>query len=163
MSACRSTLYIANYLHSKFDLPYIYKVNSDGEDANYDLQSHYKDLLVNYIKSHDIRLLIDLHQLNQGRKEIINIGINGFDNINSTLYLNKLVRNFSNNNIGLISIDEPFAASGAKTISNYVHNKTTIDCIQFEMNCKLFKTSDKYKQVLKCFREVINSIYLEMQ
>lgn len=155
------TLYLADYLHKKFDLPYVYKVKSDNEDANYDVQSRYKDMVVDYIMSNDIKLLIDLHQLYQGRKEIINLGINSFANINSTIYLNKLIRSFSRNNVGLISIDEPFAASRTKTISNYVHVKTRIDCIQAELNCKIFKSEVKYKQVLKSFREAINAILSE--
>lgn len=155
------TLIVANYLHKIFNIPYIYKVKSDNEDANYDLNSNYKEMVVNYIKNNDIKLLIDLHQLHQSRDEIVNIGINGFENINTTVYLNEFVKSFSNNNIGLVSIDEPFAASGAMTISNYVHNKTDIDCLQIELNCKLFKTSDKYKLVLKCFREAIKCINIE--
>lgn len=155
------TLFIANYLHKRFDLPYIYKIKSDGEDVNFDMKSRYKDITIEYIKSHNVKLLLDLHQLHWSRKEIVNFGINGFSNINSTAYLNQFVRNFSKNNIGIISIDEPFAASKVKTISNYVHSITNIDCIQIELNCKMFKNSDKYKNVLKCFRETIGSILLE--
>lgn len=152
------TLIIANYLNKVFNLPYLYKVKSDNEDANFDLNSNYKRILIDYITSNNIKLLIDLHELDPNRREIINIGLNNFNNINSSLFINEFIISFSSNNIGLISIDKPFSASSTKTISNYVHSTTGIDCIQIELNTKLFKTSEKYKIVLKSFREAINSI-----
>lgn len=152
------TLIIADYLHKKFDLPFIYKVKSDNEDANYDAVSNYKNILKDYIITNEIKLLIDLHQLNVRREEIVNFGINNFKNISDINYLNCFIRSFSSNSIGLISIDVPFAASGENIISSFIHNNTNIDCIQLELNTKLFHSDILYNKTIKCFRESIINI-----
>lgn len=152
------TLLIAYYLHKKYNLPYIYKIKSDGEDANYDLNSNYKNLLIEFIKNNNIKLLIDLHQLNLNRKEIINIGTNNLNYIKNLKNLNTFIRVFSENKIGLISIDEPFAASGEKTISNYVNKNTGIDALQIEMNTKIFHSENLYKNIVKSYRNIIEEL-----
>lgn len=152
------TLIIANYINNKFDLPYIYKVNSINEDANYDKISNYKSLLSQYIRKNNIKVLFDLHQLNPLRDIMVNIGINNSKNINNIKYCSELISIFSNNNIGKISIDSPFAASGDNTISTYIHNNNNIDCLQIELNSKLFQSNELYNKVLDCFYQIINNI-----
>lgn len=152
------TLIIADYLHKKFDLPYIYKVKSDNEDVNYDAESTYKSILKEYVIKNNIKLLIDLHQLHLNRDEVINIGINGFKNLSNINFLNCLVRAFSANSIGTISIDVPFAASGENIISSYIHRNANIDCIQLEFNTKLFHSDILYNKTMKCLRDSITDI-----
>lgn len=152
------TLIIADYLHKKFDLPFIYKVKSDDEDANYDSKSSYKEILKDYVIKNNIKFLIDLHQLNSNRSEIVNFGINSFKNISDIKYLNCLIKAFSFNCIGTISIDSPFAASGENIVSSFIHKNTNIDCVQLELNTKLFHSDVLYNKTIKCFRESIISI-----
>ena len=152
------TLIIADYLHKKFDLPFIYKVKSDNEDANYDAVSTYKNILKEYIIKNNIKYIIDLHQLNSHRNEIVNLGTNGFKNLSDINFLNCFIRAFSANSIGTISIDVPFAASGENIISSYIHRNTNIDCIQLELNTKLFHSDVLYSKTIKCLRESIIDI-----
>ncbi len=117
------TLLVADYLHKIYDIPYIYKIKSDMEDANFDEKSNYKNILCDYIKKNDIKLLIDLHEMKCNRKEMINIGTNGFKNIKGLKIINSFVRTFSAEKMGLISIDEPFSASGNARVSTHIYKK----------------------------------------
>ena len=150
-----NTLIIANYINKTLDTPFIYKIKSDLEDANYDVKSNYKDILCGYIRKNKIKLLIDLHEMKSSRKEIINIGTNGFKNIKNICKLNCFIRVFSKNKLGLLSIDEPFAAHGKDRVSTYVHNKLNIDTVQIELNSKLFKNELDYNNILKSFKESV--------
>ena len=152
------TLVIANYIHKLYNTPFIYKIISDDEDANFDIKSNYKDILCDYIKKNNITLLIDLHQMKSSRKEMICIGTNSFKNVKNIKIVNSFVRSFSKNNIGLISIDEPFSASGKERVTTHVHRITNINCLQIELNSKLFKDDNNYTNVLKSFKEIYSCI-----
>ena len=153
------TVVIAKKLHKDINIPYIYKIKSDNEDANYDKKSTYKDMLSEYIKKiEDIKLLLDLHELNPKRKEIVNFGIGNMKNINDIYLLNILIRNFSESKIGMVSIDKPFAARGERTISSYIHKKNKINTIQIEFNSKIFRDNDSFDKVYKTMKKSINEL-----
>ena len=158
-----NTLIVAHYLHKIYDVPYIYKINSNEEDANFDKKSNYKSILCDYIIKNGVNLLIDLHEMKPSRKEIINIGTKKFKNIKNINILNSFIRVFSSEKLGLISIDEPFAASGNYRVSTYIHKKTKINCLQIELNSSMFLSDVNYNSILKAFKMVIKNILLIME
>lgn len=131
------TVVIAYFINKNLNYPYIYKVKSDMEDANFDKVSKYKDAVVQYIKENDIKLFVDFHQLDGKRIENINLGIAHGNNMSDKRIVDQFVKSFSENNIEHVTIDMPFSASGENVLSTYVHNNTNIDTIQIEINSSL--------------------------
>ena len=56
---------MAEILYERYDIPCIIKVNNHGDDANYDIESDYRDALESYINAHSVEVLLDLHQMSQ--------------------------------------------------------------------------------------------------
>lgn len=131
------TVVLAYFINKNLNYPYIYKVKSDMEDANFDKVSKYKDVVVQYIKENDIKLFVDFHQLDGKRIENINLGIAHGANISDRRIVEQFIKSFSENNIEHVTIDMPFSASGENVLSTYVHNNTNIDTIQIEINSSL--------------------------
>lgn len=148
-SAEPETVTLAYYINKGLNIPYIYKTNSDNEDANYDPISNYKDLVIDYIKNNNIKLFIDLHQLKSERNEYIDLGIANGKNINDIKILNCFIDAFEKYNIKKVFIDEPFSADGENVLSSYVHTHCNIDSIQIEINSiLLYDNLEGYNNVL---------------
>lgn len=154
------TAILAYLLHNELNIPYMYKIISDSEDANYDIKSTYKNNLVEYIKTNNIKVLLDLHELNKNREEVVNLGTGYGKNIKNNDILNILIREISLKKIGMISIDKPFSASGASVISTYVHAKCDIDCIQVEINSGFFINDIKNFEI---FSNIMQSSIKEIE
>lgn len=58
-----STGALAILAHERLGCPIIFKTANARDDANYDAKSPYRDALAAYVESHDVKLLLDLHQL----------------------------------------------------------------------------------------------------
>lgn len=157
---------LAKMLHDALDCHVIYKTRNCGDDANFDERSSYKDALVEYIKSNDIKFLIDLHQLAPSREVKIDIGTGKFKNISSFAFVNAALKAFSSKNIGLIQIDEPFDASHPFTISSYIATACKISCLQIEMHSNIVRIDTEGSESEKVFdalAELINSISVILQ
>lgn len=149
---------LACLLHDELNCPVIYKTKNCNDDANYDENSIYKDAIISYIESSNIKFLIDLHQLSPKREINIDFGTSNFNNLKDIKIFNIILYEFTNQNIGSIQIDEPFSASYPYTISSYVHNMCKIQSIQIEINSKLLygELADKYFE--KVYLALYNSI-----
>lgn len=149
---------LARLLHDELYCPVIFKTKNCNDDANYDKDSSYKDVLSSYIESSDVKFLIDLHQLSSKREVNIDFGTSNFKNISDLNIFNILLGEFTIQNLGLIQIDSPFDASYPYTISSYIHNSCKIQCIQIELNSKLLYgvLADKYFE--KIYFALRNSI-----
>ena len=123
-------------LHEELNCPIIYKTRNCGDDANYDIDSPYKKAIVDYVVSHGIKFLIDLHQLSQKKNIGVDIGIAKGRHIDGFETLNILLFEFSSHNLGAIQIDKPFAALQPYTIASYIREKTRIQTVQLEINSR---------------------------
>ncbi len=136
---------IVNVLHDELNCPIIYKEKNRGDDANYDEKCRYKTKLREYIKKHGIKYLIDIHQMNPSRPEIINIGTGYGKNIKKDpTILEKAIACFSENNFAPVTVDTPFAAIHPYTVSAFISRECGIPCLQIEINTRA--VSKRYEE-----------------
>lgn len=137
---------LARLLHDELNCPVIFKTKNCNDDANYDKVSPFKDALLSYIESRNVKFLIDLHQLNPNREICVNFGTSDFENLSELPLFNIILGEFTSMNLGLTQIGIPFDASNPYTISSYVHNKAKIQSIQIEINSRLLygDAADEY-------------------
>ncbi len=128
---------LAKLLHDELDCPVIFKTRNCFDDANFDKTSPYKDALKEYILTHNIVFLIDLHQLAPYREVKINIGTGNFKNISDLKYINFALEAFTKHRLGVVQIGTPFDASYPYTISSYIASNCHIPCMQIELNSKM--------------------------
>lgn len=95
----------------------IAKTQNCFDDANFDECSTYKTELMDFIKEHDIKFLIDIHGLNASRDCDINFGIHLGENISSNPELFDRLNNEFRRHGFVTWIDQPFM-SGKNTIAN---------------------------------------------
>ena len=131
------TAELAKVLHARLDCPIIYKTVNEGDDANYDEVSPYKQVLAEYICGQGIKLLLDLHQMAGFRQEQICIGTGRFVNIDDKCLVEKFVEIFRAKGLEHVSVDIPFAASYPYTVSSHIHRECKIPCVQIEINSNL--------------------------
>lgn len=142
---------------NKMGFSCIIKTKNVGDDANYDLNSAYKNDLLNFIKQNKIEALIDLHQLSPMREQMICIGAGGDEYLNLQGSYNKaktiqqhFAKFFKN-----VTINEPFAAKGEGTIARYVSKNCNIPCVQIEINSQLFlQNGVSIEDMAKIFNEL---------
>ncbi|HPE95354.1 MAG TPA: hypothetical protein PLT66_04735 [Bacillota bacterium] len=151
---------LAKLLHDSLNCPVIYKTSNCGDDANFDDESTYKDAIVDYVKKHGVRFVLDLHQLASFRDVTIDIGTGKFKNIDSIKYVNIVLRAFSCRDIGIIQIDTPFDASSPFTISSYVAKKCGICCLQLEINSNAVNSKRENSEVGKVFDALSETIVM---
>lgn len=134
---------LAQTLHARLDCPIIYKTANEGDDANYDEVSPYKQVLAEYIRRKGIELLLDLHQMAGFRQEQICIGTGRFANIGDKCFVERCVEIFQAKGLEHVSVDNPFAASYPYTVSSYIHRECGIPCVQVEINSNLLMEGQK--------------------
>ena len=112
----------------------IYKTYNDNDDANYDIDSKYKEYLLKIVKENDIKLLLDIHGAKNEHDFNIEICTDDGKNIENNWYLiNYLKNSFNTNGIDKITENTIFKANSIRTISKYIHKETNIPCIQLEI------------------------------
>lgn len=150
---------LAKELHERLDCPIIYKTANAGDDANYDTECIYKETLAAYVKEHDIRFLIDLHQMAGFRKEQICVGTGYGQNISDVSETECCVQAFREQGLE-VSVDSPFAASYPYTVAAYIHRECGIPCVQIEINSNLVirEASDyAWERVLSALEALVHS------
>lgn len=152
---------LAEMLHLQYRCPIIRKQTFCRDDANYDQVCSYKQALARYIKEHDIRCLIDLHQLASSRPEMINIGTGEGVNVGDARIIEAVKNCFLQNGIASVWVDQPFKASYPHTVSAAMHRICGIDCIQLEINSALLREDEKnegfarvYRSLCDCFEKL---------
>lgn len=137
-SAEHSTGALALLAHEHLGCPIIFKTANAHDDANFDDESPYRDALAAYIANHDVQLLLDLHQLSCERPMEICVGTGRMNNVAGHPELvDRVVEVFGDHVTGEITIDDPFAASGANTIACSISERCGIPCFQIEINSRL--------------------------
>ncbi|MBQ7934605.1 MAG: N-formylglutamate amidohydrolase [Lachnospiraceae bacterium] len=153
------TAQLAKQLHERLDCPIIYKTANAEDDANYDEKCSYKEALAAYVREHDIRFLIDLHQMAGFRKEQICIGTGYGRNLTEDFDLEACRTPFKERGLE-VSIDSPFAASYPYTVAAYIHRECGIPCLQIEINSNLLREGNglyAYEQVLEVLEQLVSN------
>ena len=125
---------IVQILSNRLDCYAIYKTYNDNDDANYDLNSKYKEYLLKIVKENDIKLLLDIHGAKNEHDFNIEICTDDGKNIENNWYLiDDLKNSFNTNGIDKITENTIFKANSIRTISKYIHEEANIPCIQLEI------------------------------
>lgn len=158
---------LAKMLHNELSCSVIYKTRNLKDDANYDKNSPYKNDLAEYVQQNGIKCVIDLHQLSDSRNVMIDIGTNRMKNLyNDLKLLNIILEAFSKRNLGILQIDEPFAASGEYTVSAFISSSCRIPCVQLEINSGLLRPAFfniKVRKVYEALVEIIQNLPLSFK
>lgn len=137
----------------------IYKTRFYNNDPNWDNKSTYREQLVNFINSNNIKCLIDIHTMRAERETDICIGTNCLKNIqNRTDLLEIVVKSLKNYQFHNVEIDKPFNASHCNVISHDVAIKCRIPCFQIEINNRFMHRDYKdfnFEMVQSAIAEVI--------
>ena len=155
------TAYLALALN-QMGYPCFIKTSNVNDDANFDYESKYKNALLDYSNKNDIKYIIDLHELAPTRTMDIDIATGGKNHKNmldSKSILKDIVVIFQNNNLNAV-VNEPYSATGDKTISSFA-SKNGIPAIQVEINLRCISQSvdgKKFENVLKSLKQVTNTI-----
>ena len=153
---------LVNMIHDRIDCPIIFKTKNCSDDANFDEKCRYKRKLSRFVKKNGIRYLIDLHQMNTEREELIDIGTGYGKNVEADPgFVEKVMSCFTEKGVDGVFVDEPFAAIHPFTVSSYISRECGIPCIQIEFNTRLL--SKRYKEcrfddVLEALCGLINEI-----
>ena len=155
-----NTDFIVKELNKRKDVPVIYKIKSENEDANWDKKSTYKQICKDYVLQNDIHFFIDIHGMDYNRKEDICIGTANGKNLKDydeiITKLKSVFNEFGYTNIG---IDRPFSADNIRCVSTYISQECSIDAVQIEINNKYrFSECDEYdlENLIKCFEKIVD-------
>ena len=146
---------LINMLHDELDCPIIVKEKNCSDDANRDERCRYKARLKKYVEKHGIAYLIDLHQMNPEREELIDIGTGEGKNIEREPTLAERAKKaFEDEGIGNVSVDRRFTAVHPFTVSAFIARECSVPCLQIEFNTRLLS-----KRYAECrFEEVMNAM-----
>lgn len=146
---------IVQLLHEKEGCFGAFKTMNFDDDANYDPENYYKNELINIVRKHNIKLLLDLHIMAPNREHNIDIGTGFGRNILHRDDLLQVIRsNFELNSIDRVEVDFMFNAEFENTVCATVSRECEIPCFQFEMNWRLLDEKVEGNK----FTNIINSI-----
>lgn len=147
----RYTGMLCRLLNQRINCPCIYKARHMGDDANHDPISDYRDALCDYVAAHDIRCLLDLHQLSPDRPMAVCLGTGHGRNLcHDAEVLPWLTAAFADRDFSPLTVDEPFSAGGAYTVSATVAARCHIPGVQIELNTRLLSedsSEERFAQV----------------
>ena len=137
---------LAEYVSVKTGCPVIYKRVTDTDDPNDSPESPYREALIRFLDSGEVRYLIDLHELDGARPQDFNLGTGRGANLEGDKsFLEVLTQELSP--IGRVFLDEPFAALGDRRVATVVAERCGIPAIQFEINSRLLADSDTFFRI----------------
>jgi len=152
---------IANYLYEKTKCFCVYKTRCLNDDANYDAKNYFKEVVIEIVKEHKIKFLIDLHIMSPKHKHMIDIWTWNWNNIFWKFkQLNDLVQIFNKHNINDVEIDKVFDASNVNTVSSTVSKLCNIWTLQIEINWQLLDENNKNNKLTDLLSSLIEIIKL---
>lgn len=151
----RFTGMLCRLMHERIGCPVIYKTRHLRDDANFDPVSDYRDALCRYIKAHNVRLVIDLHQMKPERPTDVCIGTgHGRNLLGDTALVPEFKQLFHRLGVKHISVDEPFAASEPNSVCATVASRCNVPAVQLELNTRLLMSG--YDE--SCFLRVLDAL-----
>ncbi len=158
----RFTGMLCRMMHERIQCPVIYKTRHLRDDANFDPVSDYRDALCQYIKRHQVRLVIDLHQMKPERHTDVCIGTGRGRNLMGQKGLvDSFKQCFTALGIPQVTVDEPFAAIHPCTVSATVAERCKIPAVQVELNTRLLMNGYedyRYMDILDALCELVASL-----
>ncbi len=130
---------LAHFLYETTGASAIIKTTNNGDDANYDEESPYKQFLINHINNNPYTFLIDLHQMSPQREQDAILGSGKGHNIQGYVSLaDDMADLLINEGLSNIVVDEIFPAARPNRVTSTIFNNTRLPSLQIEMNTKYF-------------------------
>jgi hypothetical protein len=154
-SAERFTGMLCRLMHERLGCPVIYKTRHLRDDANHDPVSDYRDALCRYVKQHDVRFVLDLHQMKPERDTDVCIGTGqGHNILGQDAIVEIIAEAFRRRGVKRVTVDKPFSGTGPNTVSSTVAARCRVPAIQLELNTRLLMNGyDDY-----CFMKVLDAL-----
>ncbi|ABR47535.1 conserved hypothetical protein [Alkaliphilus metalliredigens QYMF] len=138
----------------------LFKLKCSDLDDNFDYNTRYKIFLKEIIEKHNIRLVIDLHGMNDNHGLDIDIGTK--ENLTcSNEYISTLKECFKFNGVEMIGDNQIFKALPEGTVTSYIHSITKVDVMQIEIankNRNIYRKENQ-ENYLKAYRSLISFIF----
>ena len=134
------------------------KTKNMDDDANYDEESVYRDRLIEYINSSDIKLMLDLHISSPIREYDIDIGTAYGKNINNRKDILDTVYSEYKNVYLSTEIDSLFTASYKNTVSASVGANTKAVALQIEINWSIIDNYESMEKFIDTTMSVLNRV-----
>ena len=154
---------IVEYLCKKTEVNGMIRTYNLGDDPNFENEGYglkYKNAMLKAIKEKQIKCVVDVHACKDGHGFDVDIGTNRGENINhNARFLNIFKTQFSE--IGKVTIDEKFKASGETIVSRYIHEKSKNPCFQVEICVNLRK--NKLTELLETFEKIIEELMKQIR
>ena len=144
---------IALYLNKHFDVNCMVKINDTGLDSNRDNRDIFKTELLRFIKTNNIKLVIDLHGADKLRDFDVEFGT--LTNLTADFStIKELEESFIENGIFNIVHNNPFKGGA---ITEYVYGLKDVDIIQIEINGKYrdYNNLEKLEDLINSFENFI--------
>lgn len=142
------TAAIAHKLHETIGCSIITKIKNNLTDPNFDTQHPFKDAMVEFVQSNNIRLVLDLHIMSAKREAAIEIGTGKGKNVFfNTNIAQVLQNNFEQHAIAPVIVDQLFTAGNPNTVCATVASRTNIPCVQLEMNWRIVDVNNETNQI----------------
>lgn len=154
-SADINTFGIAMMLHQITGCSVISITGYSANDANYDSNSGYKDLLSTIVKDYGIRFVVDIHG-SKDRDDYFDIDL-GTDYGKSLLGNSELSKILTSCNYLSIVENKVFSASNRNTITNYVYSVLGVSAVQMELS-RTLRCSDRIELYIKYMVELISKV-----
>ncbi len=160
---------IVEFVSEKTGCFYITKACQDKTDPNHDKESDYRDKLVEMIKDHNLKFLIDIHGAAADSDFDIAIGTDDDASINYNDDIKKVIMDTASAH-GFkkekIDYNETFPASNEDTVSNDIHGRRGIPAIQLEINGKYRRTSSlddatevsNYNKIINFIEDLVTAL-----
>lgn len=143
------SLATALYLKETTGSSLIVKTKNNDDDANFDINSEYKNSIRKLAKSKKINYILDIHGLAENRQCDVNLGTHLGKNIeNNVNLLLELATELKTNGF-FVSIDQPFMA-GNQTISAQMKKEfPELWSLQIEINCGITNKEENFEKYQK--------------
>lgn len=151
----------ALYLQSSTGASLIAKTRNNNDDANFDMDSPYKDSIREMVANREIKYIVDIHGLASSRECDINLGTHLGKNIAKDPKLFELLVNELENSGFSVTIDQPFMAGSNTIAGNMKNNFDSLWTIQIEINCGITNNRaniSRYRDLLHILTNWIESI-----
>ena len=113
-------------------------VNAGVEgDPNYDDPNVYKDRLLEYVQTHGVAMVIDLHGASQEREFDFELGTGKGNNVVEFPECAGLFASMPELKDLTVTVDKFFPAAKPYTVSAFVSSRTGIPCLQIEINRRM--------------------------
>lgn len=149
---------IVEYLIEEYGLYGITRLWSVEDDPNFaddERSVAYRDKVAEIVDEVGIKWTFDIHACRDAYGFDMDVGINGGGNLACDREEVERMVDFWREEGLDVRIDAKFKAAWSNTVSNYVHRKTGVNCVQLELAEGVRRGDEKMEKFLRGFEKVL--------